>query len=94
MLRGFAFALALSLPLSAGVPAMADPQPTRAELEAIILETILENPEVLEQAFAKLQEQRQEEADAARVASIEQYRERLVASPTDAVIGNPAGDVT
>ncbi len=94
MLRGFAFALALSLPLSAGVPAMADPQPTRAELEAIILETILENPEVLEQAFALLQEKRQQEADEARVASIEQYREQLVASPNDAVIGNPDGDVT
>lgn len=94
MLRAFAFALAAIVPLGLTAPAAADPQPTRAELEAIILETILDNPEVLEQAFAKLQEDRQREADEARVASIAQYRERLEASPTDGVIGNPDGDVT
>ena len=80
----------------AGTVASADdgaPQ-SRTEVETIVREYLLANPEILEEAFTVLQERRQAAEDEARLATIAEHRETLVASPNDGVLGNPDGDVT
>ncbi|XWN33745.1 MAG: DsbA family protein [Devosia sp.] len=91
MLRAL-FAVALLL---TPIVATADEAPlTRSDVETIVREYLLQNPEVLEEAFAALQTKREAEAAKARVASLSEYRERIENSEHDAVIGNPNGDVT
>ena len=72
----------------------ADEPLDRTAVETIVREYLIANPEVLEEAFAALQSKRDAEAAQARTASLDTYRERLVAGEHDAVIGNPEGDVT
>ncbi|MEM0908302.1 MAG: DsbA family protein [Pseudomonadota bacterium] len=89
--------LLLALPVAAVLTTTAVAQSdtlSRGDVETIVREYILANPEVLEEAFALLQERRQAEEAAARMASLEVYRDALVASPLDPVMGNPDGDVT
>jgi len=93
MLRSL-FALSLAALVAGGASASAQGDLTRADVETIVREYLLANPEILEEAFAALQTKRQAEEAAARTASLEDYREELVASPLDPVLGNPDGDVT
>ncbi|MEM7694986.1 MAG: DsbA family protein [Pseudomonadota bacterium] len=86
-----AFALALSAAISG--PVVAETL-DRAAVETIVREYLLENPQVLEQAFTKLQEVRQAEEAAARVASLEDFRDALFNNAGDPYLGNPDGDVT
>ncbi len=67
---------------------------SRAEIETIVREYLIANPEVLEEAFTALQVRRQVAEDEARLATIAEHRETLVSSPNDGVLGNPDGDVT
>lgn len=66
----------------------------RPEIEQIIREYILQNPEIVEEALRELQS-RAEEADAkARSAVIATEQLALFQSEGDIVLGNPDGDVT
>lgn len=67
---------------------------TRPEIEVIIREYLIENPEVLEEAFTALQVKRQQAADARRLDALASMRDELENSPHGAVIGNPEGDIT
>ena len=88
-------AVVAALPLLAAVPAAADNSPlTRQDVETIVREYLIANPEVLEEAFAALQSKRLAAATQERSAAIAQFREELERSPYGAVIGNPDGDVT
>ena len=81
--------------LTATVASADDGAPqSRTEVETIVREYLLANPEILEEAFTVLQDRRQAAEDEARLATIEENRETLVASPNDGVLGNPDGDVT
>jgi protein-disulfide isomerase len=82
-------AVLLLIPLAARADTL-----TRQDVEEIVRSYLLENPEVLEEAFTALQAKRQGEAEAARVGALEAHRETLLHSPLGAVIGNPDGDVT
>ncbi|WP_108661157.1 DsbA family protein [Acuticoccus kandeliae] len=94
MTRIFASLLVL-VTLGFAPAAMADEAPlSRSDVETIVREYLLANPEVLEEAFAALQTKRQEEAAVARTASLELYRDALETSEHGAVLGNPNGDVT
>lgn len=67
---------------------------SRADVEAIVKEYLLKNPEVIRDAIAEL-ERRGVVADAeARQAALEKHRPKLLRSPRDAVIGNAQGDIT
>lgn len=75
------------------VPAMSQ-ELSRGDVETIIREYLLANPEVLEEAFTELQRKREAEAEIERMASLVAVREELEQSELDPVIGNPDGTVT
>lgn len=67
---------------------------TREEIEAIIREYIVKNPEILQEAAVEL-ERRQAEAQAASIRQVTaDPKSPLYQSPHHTVIGNPNGDVT
>ncbi|MEM9221474.1 MAG: DsbA family protein [Pseudomonadota bacterium] len=94
MLRNLLAAGAVVVAGLAATGAQAQDVLSRGDVETIVREYLLANPEVLEEAFTALQTRRQEAEEEARTASLVAYRDALEASPHDAVIGNPEGDVT
>ncbi|MBA8880724.1 DsbA family protein [Phyllobacterium myrsinacearum] len=66
----------------------------RAEIEAIIKDYLLKNPEVLLEAQAALSAKQEATQQQAQGQVISQNSEKLFNSPLDAVFGNPKGDVT
>jgi protein-disulfide isomerase len=108
MLRALRFAtvplalaaiLALALPILAGGVAtsahaaeFADNQ--RDEIKEIVHEYLLEHPEVIAEAIMELRKRQQQEEDAQNQGMLKEYSNALFATPTDAVLGNPNGDVT
>ena len=74
-------------------PAVLDAEQRRA-IELVVRDYLLRNPEVLQEAIAELERRQQEAQKAAQSAALKEGRAQLVSSPYDAVIGNPAGDVT
>src|SRR5262245_6177841 len=68
--------------------------PQRAEIEKIIREYLLKNPEVLQEAINEL-EKKQTLADAEKHrAAIKDNATLLFDSPRHVTVGNPQGDVT
>jgi len=66
----------------------------RTEIEAIIKDYLVKNPEVLQEAYGEL-EKRQAAAEAAKhQAAVKDHAEALFNSKRQVVIGNPKGDVT
>jgi len=66
----------------------------RSEIEKIVREYLIKNPEVLQEAISEL-EKRQASAQAEKHAKgVEDNAETLFSSPRQVVIGNPKGDVT
>ena len=88
-------ALALATTLALAVPGAAPAQDmTEAELRALVLDTIRENPEIIMEAIGLL-EQRQAAAQADQAqALLATERETLERDPNAPVLGNPEGDVT
>lgn len=94
--RGAAAALALALLATGTPPARAeDPAPlTRSDVEKIVRETLIKNPEILQEAMAELEKRATADEAQRRKEVLAAYRERLISSPHSAVLGNPKGDVT
>jgi len=91
LLRTLALAAALALPL----PAAAEmPAAEREEIERIVRDYLLANPEVLETALQGLEAKRREEEEQARRAAIAENRALIFDSERQAVVGNPEGKVT
>jgi protein-disulfide isomerase len=66
----------------------------RGEIEAIVRDYLVRNPEVLQDVMTEL-EKRQSAADAEKAkTAIKKSSDLLFNSPRHAVIGNPQGDVT
>jgi protein-disulfide isomerase len=66
----------------------------RSEIEAIIKNYLIANPEILQEAYGEL-EKRQSVADAAKhQAAVKDNAELLFSSNRHVVLGNPRGDVT
>jgi protein-disulfide isomerase len=94
-LRLFSAAAALIL-LAAVAPAQAQSfsSEQRTEIERIVRDYLVRNPEVLQEVVAEL-EKRQAAAEADRQqAAIGKYRDALMNSKHQATLGNPKGDVT
>src|SRR5437016_4730536 len=78
--------------LSASAQSMPDAQ--RSEIERIIREYLIKNPEVLQEAYAEL-EKRQAVAEADKhKKAVSENSQLLFSSPRQVVMGNPQGDVT
>ncbi|MCX7631386.1 MAG: DsbA family protein [Geminicoccaceae bacterium] len=92
MVRVVAGALAGLVLASGGVPAQ-ERLPVE-EVERIVREYLLREPEVLFEALQELQ-RRREAAEAERQKMLlEERRSELVADPEDPVLGDPRGDAT
>lgn len=76
-------------------PAQAQMTPAqRGEIESIVREYLIKNPEVLRDAFMELERRSKEEEEIQRRAAIEQLRGQIFDSRHQAVVGNPQGKVT
>lgn len=86
-----------ALALAAAAPATRAEQPANLsvqQIEKIVREYLLREPEIIYQALEELQ-RRQAEAEAARQqAAIAENRSELLNDPASPVGGNPDGDVT
>lgn len=92
-LRPIRAAVVLALATITALPAFAQDL-SRGDVETIIREYLLANPEVLEEAFTVLQQKREAEAAQERTASLVSLRQDLEAFDADPVLGNPDGTVT
>ena len=66
----------------------------KTEIERIVREYILANPEIITEAIAILQQRKEEEQAMAAAAALAANQDELFNSPTSPVIGNPRGDIT
>jgi protein-disulfide isomerase len=66
----------------------------RQQIEQIIREYLVANPEVIEEAVNALRQKREAEAVAAQSRAIEERRMAIFDSPHQAVLGNPEGPIT
>lgn len=89
--------------LSAALVAFALPQTSRAaefskaqttEIEQIVRDYLLKNPEVLEEALQELQKRRQAAEAAKSKEAVKVHAKQLYNSQDQAVFGNPNGNVT
>ena len=90
-----AFAATIMLALSgATAPAQPISDAQRGEIEGIVRDYLLKNPEVLQEAIEEL-EKRQATADAEKhKTAYKDNADALFNSPRHVVVGNPKGDVT
>ena len=79
--------------LLAAAPAAAQDM-TEAQVKALVLEAIRENPEIVMEAVAILQEREATAAEAEARAALGESRDALERDPNAPVAGNPEGDVT
>jgi protein-disulfide isomerase len=91
-----AFALAASLcfaaPAWAQSPAGQIPQ--RAEIEAIVKDYLLKNPEVLRDALIELEKRGKFEEEAQRARAVSELAPKIFDSRLQVVVGNPQGKIT
>jgi protein-disulfide isomerase len=66
----------------------------RTEIEAIIRNYLIANPEIIREAINELQRKEDEAARTSQTQMIVDNSERLFSAPVDVAIGNPDGDVT
>ena len=66
----------------------------KTEIEAIIKDYLLKNPDVLRDALAEMERKQKADEEAARLAAVKEQAPLIYNSPRQAVIGNPNGKVT
>jgi protein-disulfide isomerase len=83
---------------AAGDPARAQQQPpqqlTQPDVERIVRDYLLKNPEVVYEAIQELQRRREAAEAASQQAALAQHRDAVFAAAGDPVGGNAQGDVT
>jgi protein-disulfide isomerase len=67
---------------------------SEADIKRLALEAILENPEILTQAIAILQQRDQDAQNSSAEIALNDNRDALERDPNAPVLGNPDGDVT
>jgi hypothetical protein len=86
-------AAAWVVPPAAAQQAAPSPLP-KAEVERMVREYLLREPEVIYQALQELQRRQEVEQVEMRRRLVAEHREAIFAAKDDAVGGNPQGDVT
>lgn len=69
-------------------------QQSKEDIEKIVREYILKNPEIIEQAILELRKRQEEAENKSRTDAIVQNKKLLTESPRGVVLGNPKGNVT
>lgn len=86
--------LAMSLGLVLPFAAFANEPMDEGRVKELVLEAIRENPEIVMEAVAILEQKQAAAAELARVNVLETERDRIERDPNAPVLGNPDGDVT
>ena len=98
IVAGVAVAVALAVLPSTFVRSSAATAPgsgtTKAEVEQIVHNYLLEHPEMLQEMASALQMKQQHEADLQRSSVFTEDHDALFDSPLQVTLGNPKGDVT
>ena len=90
-----ALALSLAAPLMAPAPAQAEmTDAERSDFRAEVRAYLLENPEVLMEAIAVLEDRRDSAAAASDIALLQTHADEIYNDPASWVGGNPDGDIT
>jgi protein-disulfide isomerase len=89
-----ALAFAGALMIGTALPVMALDAKDRAEIEAIIKNYLLKNPEVLRDAIMELQKREAESEAKQRAVAVKTHEKLIYESPRGVVVGNKSGDVT
>lgn len=63
-------------------------------VRALVRDTLVNNPDILREAFAALQAQEEARQASQQAAAVQAHAKALYATATDPVLGNPKGDVT
>jgi protein-disulfide isomerase len=66
----------------------------RGKIEQIVRDYLLNNPEILREMMAKLQDKERADSVAERAGVFQEERDTIYNSPQQVVLGNPKGDVT
>lgn len=87
-------AIALFLSSSA-MPALADSftPGQKSDIENIVREYLLQNPELMQEVFQKLDQKQRQAEEQARNSALKENAAAIFQSPTDPVVGNPKGNV-
>ena len=89
--------------LAAGIMGFAAPSPAaaaefsaaqKAEMGGIIRDYLIQNPEVLQDAMAALEQRQKTQEQAKRQQAVDSKSAELFSAPSDVVLGNPKGKVT
>ncbi|MBC8129174.1 MAG: DsbA family protein [Rhizobiaceae bacterium] len=97
MLRTFisgSLAFAIAAAVLQPVTAFALTDAEKSDIETVVRDYLIRNPEVLLEALDSLEKKRAVEDQAAVKGAIASARDTLFASPVGTVLGNPEGDVT
>lgn len=99
LLRSSGLALALCLsaattPALAQAPAQGLTPEQRAAVVALIRETLLQNPELIQEAMVELERRNTVAQAEAQRSALSAEMARLIDPKTSAIVGNPQGDVT
>jgi len=87
-------ALLVALPAAAPARAQSFNPEQRGEIERIIKEYLLKNPELMQEVMTEL-EKRQAQAEAEKHRdAVKQHSTAIFSSPRQVTLGNPQGDVT
>jgi len=90
----FALALGALVSLSAG-PARAQLSPAqRTEIEGVIKDYLMKNPDVIRDVLTEMERRQKADEEAARVKAVTDLAPQLFDSPRQAVLGNPNGKIT
>src|SRR5688572_8314735 len=85
---------ALAIAAGVGLPAAALDANDRKEVEAIIKDYLIKNPEVLRDAIMELQKREAEAESKQRAVAVKENQKLIYDSPRGVVVGNKSGDVT
>jgi protein-disulfide isomerase len=87
--------LSLALLAGASTARAQDHAPlTRPDVERIVHDYLLQNPEVIYQAVQELQRRHDAEEAKRQQVAVDQHKDQIFANSADPVGGNPKGDVT
>jgi protein-disulfide isomerase len=91
-----AFALAMVSAVSAAAPVVGAEYSAeqRQQIEAIVRDYLIRNPDVIIEAIEAAKEKLSSDAQAQREKTLAERRREIVADPNSPVVGNPQGDVT
>lgn len=81
-----------AVPKSTPTPSFTPEQ--RGDIETIIREYMLKNPELLQEVFNELEKRQTQAENAKHESAVKENKDAIFNAPNQVVLGNPKGDVT